>query len=68
MTKKDYERIAAALEDVGSEFAFNTAERHAFTKTVQSVAAALKEDNPRFRERQFYLACGVDTIGWPVGA
>ncbi len=67
MTKKDYERIAAALSRAnpgtiysdGTPMPPHDAMRATWRHSVECVADALRADSARFNRARFLAACGV---------
>ena len=66
MTRKDYRIIAAALRHVKPSNPLTTPKEHAkaleymgkeWSWTVDSIATALEQDNPRFNRVRFNEAC-----------
>lgn len=64
MTKKDYERIADAM----NRAYWQTGSRDglAYATYARSLAAEFVKDNPRFTPHKFYEACGLLNMGGNV--
>jgi hypothetical protein len=56
MTRKDIERIAAALNAAQPKLV-NTPEWQTWAHTVETLARMCKDDNPRFDTNRFLEAC-----------
>ena len=68
MTKKDYELIANTMMRSHPQFGYLIAytpsktrtRLEQYTMTVEDLAGALANDNPRFDRERFLKACGVN--------
>ncbi len=58
MTRKDYERLAAALK-ASKPLAEDAAQQHGWRLACHAVSNALADENTRFDSARFLLACGV---------
>lgn len=64
MTRKDYVKIAAVLNETRGAPQGNGSESDAalfqWTQDVAAIAYLLAADNPRFDRARFYKACGME--------
>jgi hypothetical protein len=60
MTKKDYEALAAALNDTRPGYAHP--EYATWHRVVQRISGTLAKDNRLFSEPKFMEACGVPSM------
>ncbi|WP_295842504.1 hypothetical protein [uncultured Xanthomonas sp.] len=60
MTRKDYERIAAAVARGAAEAKAEGHDMRGLRSVVIELALTLADENPRFDRKRFMAACGVD--------
>ena len=60
MTRKDYEAIAKTFNKVAHDI--NNLDCLTWAGSVCSIAALLKENNPRFDRNKFLNACGWEYV------
>ena len=62
MTKKDFELIASAVNEL---FLGHTNWHRSLEQVANKLAEKLAEKNPRFNKEKFLLACGVESEKMP---
>lgn len=65
MTRKDYERIAAAIREAGARAIDESAPhekggaKRSMGYIIGTLSSVLRDDNPQFDAARFFDACGV---------
>ena len=59
MTRKDFEMLAAAIQSSLLEFADPSEGKDGIRTVANTLAQALRHDNPRFDRDRFLTACGL---------
>lgn len=60
MTRKDYEKLAAAMKHCKPESHVDPIADYQWQADVQAIAGVLAADNPRFDRKRFLAAAGVE--------
>lgn len=60
MTKKDYIRLAAAIQQAGRHIPLHESAHQAHELTARAIAQALADESATFDTRRFLAACGLE--------
>lgn len=67
MTKKDYKKIALAVQNIWAEFSHDGGDEDIILKDINIIVRELSDvlnaDNPKFNREKFYDACGLVYLG-----